>query len=312
MELIHNNYLKSFSSEENFKIEITAKCSTDKTYYEETKSTAELIWSQKLGKLYLLYSGGKDSELALYSFLSQGMNVTPVIISTKYNQHDIKYGLDFCNQQNIKPLIIDEDYDKFVASDDFNEVYRNMESSAYHYAMNCHWMTKLDGTVITGDSNPWLKKAEDNKWYASESLSTHMIGEYFTNKNIYGTPFFMCYTPKQYLAFMKEPTIIDLVNDRIPGKLGSETSKIHVYNNQNDFVMVPRQKFHGYEIVEKNEIFNHSNIMRLRDTGERYWRTCYIEYHSLVDALENGNKLTVVNNTVEPIYKSRQNEIRDI
>ena len=282
MELIHNNYLKSFSSEENFKIEITAKCSTDKTYYEETKSTAELIWSQKLGKLYLLYSGGKDSELALYSFLSQGMNVTPVIISTKYNQHDIKYGLDFCNQQNIKPLIIDEDYDKFVASDDFNEVYRNMESSAYHYAMNCHWMTKLDGTVITGDSNPWLKKAEDNKWYASESLS------------------------------MKEPTIIDLVNDRIPGKLGSETSKIHVYNNQNDFVMVPRQKFHGYEIVEKNEIFNHSNIMRLRDTGERYWRTCYIEYHSLVDALENGNKLTVVNNTVEPIYKSRQNEIRDI
>ena len=46
MELIHNNYLKSFSSEENFKIEITAKCSTDKTYYEETQSTAELIWSQ--------------------------------------------------------------------------------------------------------------------------------------------------------------------------------------------------------------------------------------------------------------------------
>ena len=298
LELVHKNYMKSYSTDSYFKVEVEGVNNTHKSYLEESKSVAEMLWSDKIGSIYFFYSGGKDSEFAMTVFLSLKMNVIPTIISTRYNQHDVKYAFDFCNKHKLNPLIIEEDYDKFVNSDNFLDVYRHMNSAAYHHAIKCHWMSKLDGTIVSGDGNPWIKKGHDNNWYSYEPEAIHTLTDYFTNKNLYGTPFFLQYTASQMLAFLEDPVIKDLANNRVPGKLGSETSKIKVYTKDNDFEIIPRPKYHGYEEVEKNKIFDHPNMIFVRNNKEKYWRNCFLEYHTLIDALKNGNKMTVYDSNI--------------
>ena len=93
-------------------------------YFVESCRAAKEVYDLKQGKVYMLYSGGVDSEYALSIFLSLGMDITPVIINLNpnYNDFDIKYATDFCNRKNITPLIVNLDFDQFVKSGKFLEV----------------------------------------------------------------------------------------------------------------------------------------------------------------------------------------------
>ena len=289
----HNNYIKSYSTDDDFTMEVKyASIGTTKSYYEETKIAAEIIWANKSGPLYLFYSGGKDSEYALQVFKTMGMDIIPVIISHQYNQHDTKYAFDFCNDNGIKPLIIKEDYDKFVDSEKFNDVAKCMPYGYYHYVNMAYWMTQIDGTILTGCFNPHISKGIDKQWHMFSLESPSVLAEFMKNKNLCGTNSFLTYTAEQVLGFLNEPLIGDLVNDRIHGKLGSESSKNIIYNNQNDFVIPDRPKYDGYEVVEKSEIFNHPNIKLRTPTKKEQIRYCLFEHKDLINSFKTGNKIT--------------------
>ena len=289
----HNNYIKSYSTEDDFRVEIEyISAGTTKSYYEETKIAAEIIWANKLGPLYLFYSGGKDSEYVLQIFKTLGMDIKPVIISHQYNQHDVKYAFDFCNANNIKPLIIKEDFDKFVNSERFNDVVECYHYGYYHYVNICYWMTQIDGTFLAGSANPHLVKGIDKQWYIFTQESNVALGEFIKKKKLHGTHCFLSYTAEQMLGFINEPVIVDLVNDRIPGKTGSESSKNLIYNKQNDFVIPDRPKYDGFELIEKNEIFNHPNMKLIIPTKKEQMRYCLLEHTELINAFTTGNKMT--------------------
>ena len=286
----HNNYLKSYSTDDDFRIEIQCIINRPvKSYYEETKLAAEIIWANKLGPLYLFYSGGKDSEYVLQVFKTLGMDITPVIISHQYNQHDIKYALDFCDNNNIKPLLIKDDYDKFVDSEKFTDILVDYKYGHYHYVNLCYWMTKIDGTILTGSNNPHLLKGIDKQWHVFTHEDNVALGAFIKNKKLHGTHCFLAYTAEQVLGFLNEPIIGDLVNNRIFGKLGSESSKNLIYNNQNYFVIPDRPKYDGYEVIEKSEIFNHLNMKLVSHPFIRY---CLFEHNELINSFKTGNKIT--------------------
>lgn len=296
--LVHNNFMHSFANDEYFKVKVEPITRPVKTFYEETVNAIEIIYSQKIGQFYVLYSGGKDSEYLLYVCLTLGLDVKPIIISTQYNQYDIKYAFDFCEEHNLSPVVLNIDYDKFIDGDEFNEVFKNMNSSCYHYALNCHIKTKIDGTIITGESSPWLKKGTDGLWYYYEPEAIHKLFEFYENKNLHGAPFALTYTAEQYLAFLKDPTMVNLINNNILGKMGSDSSKIHVYNNQPFFKIKDRPKYYGYELIEKSPIFNHPNMIAVRNNHKKYWRACFFEYHKLIHSMENNIAITEFNNNI--------------
>jgi hypothetical protein len=293
MDINYKNYINHYSTDDDFRMEVEYTINRPtKSYYEETKIAAEIIWANKIGPLHLFYSGGKDSEYVLQVFKTLGMDIKPVIISHQYNQHDVKYAFDFCNANNIKPLIIKEDFDKFVNSERFNDVVECYHYGYYHYVNICYWMTQIDGTFLAGSANPHLVKGIDKQWYVFTQESNVALGKFIKKKKLHGTHCFLSYTAEQMLGFINEPVIVDLVNDRIPGKTGSESSKNLIYNNQTDFVIPDRPKYDGYELIEKNEIFNHPNMKLVIPTKNEQMRYCLSEHKEVITSFKTGNKMT--------------------
>ena len=288
IDLIYNNYLKISGSGPTWDVKINSPSRIPKTYYEETAIAAEMIWAQKQGPIQLCYSGGLDSEYVLCVFLELGMDIQPVIMRTQYNHPETQYAFKLCENKNIKPIVIDLDYDDFVESGKFLKIAEDTKCGAYQYVANMWLTSQLDGTVLTGDSNPHLFLNEDKIWYVDEIEPTYRQFDYFNKNNIYGTPFFISYTAEQYLAFLLDPTIKKLANNEIPGKTGSHSSKVHVYNNQDKFKLEPRTKLTGYELVEKSPIFNHPDMQLVNSWKNTYWGSSNHEYYSLTDALLKG------------------------
>lgn len=286
--LLDNNYIKTSGSGSTWNVEITGPSRPVKSYYEETVIAAEKLWSQKTSPLYLCYSGGLDSEYVLNVFLQLGMNIQPVIMRTQYNHPETKYAFKLCDEKNINPIVIDLDYDKFIESGKFIEIATQTKCAAYQYIANMWLTSQIDGTVITGDSDPHLFLNE-GKWYIDEIEPTYTQFEYFKRNNIEGTPFFLSYTAEQYLSFLLDPTIQQLANNEIPGKTGSYSSKVHVYNNQNKFTLEQRTKLTGYELVETSHIFNHPDIELVNSWKSTMWGSCNFEYHTLVNRLTYDN-----------------------
>ena len=117
MDLLHNNYMRSEGHGPTFCVEIDPPSRPVKSYFEETVTACEMIWSQKEGPLQLCLSGGLDSEYVFSVLLKLGMKVEPVIMRTKYNSPEIKFAYKFCYEHNIEPTVIDLDFDQFIASD---------------------------------------------------------------------------------------------------------------------------------------------------------------------------------------------------
>jgi hypothetical protein len=252
-------------------------------YFVESCRAAKEVYDLKQGKVYMLYSGGVDSEYALSVFLSLGMDITPVIINLNpnYNDFDIKYATDFCNRKNITPLIVNLDFDQFVKSGKFLEVSKICRSEVYHRAATAYVAGQLDGTVLLGDGEPYIKKDGNDKWNIEIYEHDYAVWNYYVAKGIYGTTHFNRYTQEMLLSFFVDERMVELANNTVPGKLSSNSSKFIMYNRHCDFNLEERPKYHGYEKIETSEIFKHDAFRELEIIGKEWngvYSTNYFEF----------------------------------
>jgi hypothetical protein len=289
MELLKNNYLRTFGHGSQFTVEIDPPRDKNGNFHLLSRTLAETIQENKEGPIYVLYSGGLDSEYVLNTFLSLKINVIPVIIKLNpdYNNHDVKYAFDFCQSKKLKPLIIDVDFNNFVKSGKIVDLAERFKIGAYQLPCTFDVLEKLDGTIVMGShGSPHLfYNKEKNKWFIDEYEPIHTVLDFFKTKKIHGCPFFLVHTAEQYLSFLLDPNMKKLVNNEFPGKLGNNSTKYLVYNNGSDFNLTNRQKYTGYENIEKSEIFNHENLKFFNDTGKQWWGIYAIEYHELIGKL---------------------------
>lgn len=287
------NYLSTSGTGFKWQCNIQPASRPVKTYYEETKISAEKIWELRQGPLYLMYSGGVDSEYILSVFLQMRIPIQPVIIKLNdYNQHDIKYAIDFCRFKKIEPTIIEFDFDQFVASGELLEVAEQAECSHWNLPSTFKIASQLQGTVLFGSHGPphlMLNQGIEKTWYVREDEVLHSVCKWFNKKNMHGNPFFLVYSAEQYLSWLLEPTTVDLVNFKFPGKLGNTSTKGLIYNNNPDFKLQARPKFAGFETVVSAPIFKHPNMPAMLYRAVPPNPTCngyYIEeYHSMVKRL---------------------------
>jgi hypothetical protein len=275
MNLSKNNYIRASGSGSNFTITIDQLPNTFDNYFIESCRAAEDVYANKQGKLHLLYSGGIDSEYALSVFLHLKMDVTPVIINLnpQYNDFDIKYATDFCNKVNITPLIINLDFDNFVKSGQFLEVSKICQSELYHRAATAYVAGTLSGTVLLGDGEPYIKN-NNSTWDIEIYQHDYAVWNYFVANDIHGTTHFNRYTPEMLLSFLADSRMKDLANNEVIGKLSSNSSKFIMYNRHARFNLEERPKYHGYEKIEKSNIFQHDAFRELEIIGKE-WNGVY-------------------------------------
>ena len=272
--LLRNNYIRLTD-----KIEIDKLPSVYSNYYQETLTAFEQVVSLKQGKLYLLYSGGVDSEYALSVLLAMGVDVTPVIVklNPNYNLHEIQYAFKFCESKNLTPLVIDIDFDKFVKSGKILDLARSMNINIFHYSATAYAVSMLDGTVLLGDGEPYIRLVDNNSWDVEVYDYEFGIGNHFINQGIHGTPYLLRYTPEMMISFLNSQRIQELAANKHPGKLGSHSSKVFVYNEHSNFNLEIRTKQHGYEIIEQSEIFKHEVFREFSPwhAGNKYSKNYY-------------------------------------
>lgn len=289
MELIKHNYLRTYGHGENFYTEIDPPLIKNSNYHALCKTLAENIHENRQGKIFLLYSGGLDSEYILSIFLILGINLIPVIIklNPNYNDHDVRYAFDFCRSKNLKPVVIDVDFDDFVRSGKIVEISQEFKIGAYQLPSTFSVLEKLDGTIIMGShGNPHMSYDESNKvWCVDEYEPIHTILKFFENKKLHGCPFFLVHSAEQYLSFLIDVHMRKLANGSFPGKLGNNSTKYLVYNNNNEIRLEKRQKYTGYENIEKSEIFHHPNFEYVKEIGKQWWGIWKIPYHQIIKDL---------------------------
>jgi hypothetical protein len=282
--LIKNNYIRQQGVGDNFHIEID-QLPIGGNYYEESALAAEEVYNFRNGKLHILYSGGIDSEFVLNLFLHLGMEIIPVIIDLKpnYNNYDIRYALEFCKSKNINPIIIDIDFDKFVKSGQILDIARESRSSIYQRPATAWAASQINGTVLFGDGEPYIRLNEKtNTWNLEIDENDYSIQTYLTNRNIPCVPHFNRYRPEMLSAFMLDARMKELADHKHPGKLGSNSSKHIIYNRHSPFKLVERQKYTGYEKIEKSEIFKNPIFSQLHTEGLLYNGSVLIDYHKFI------------------------------
>ncbi len=103
--------------------------------------------------------------------------------------------------------------------------------------------------------------------------------------NIIGTPHFNRYTPEMMRTFLEDPRIKELASNQVPGKLGSDSSKYIIYNRHNQFDLKERPKYHGYEQIEKMDIFQHESFKELSEIGKQWDGSWSMNYENFLNTI---------------------------
>jgi len=241
--LLKDNYFRHHGSGDNFSITFDPITTPFGNYFEESKIAAEEVYALKTGNLHLMYSGGMDSEYVINVFLSLGMKVTPVIMRLQpgYNDHDTHYAMKFCQNNKLDYHLINLNYDKFVETQMLDIMERN-RVGRYEIAASMWLAKQVDGTVITGNDPPLLLqryKEAPRGIFLEELEYIHSQFNCWKNDGIYGTPFFLSYTPEMMLAILKEPTFVEFAQKQHPYK-STDYVKVGVFNNQTKFKLEPK------------------------------------------------------------------------
>jgi hypothetical protein len=289
MDLLHNNYMRSTGNGPSWCVEIDPPTRPVLSYWEETKIACGMIYEQRTSPLQLCYSGGLDSEFVLATFLDLGIPIQVFIMNTQYNHHETKYAFKFCEARNITPVVIDLDYDKFVESGKLLKIAESMQCAQWQIPANMWLVSQLSGTVLIGNDPPHLKlNQKTNLWYLDEEEVIHSQFNFWRDNSIEGTPFLLSYTPELMLSFLIDPDIEKLANHGFPGKLGTNSTKVRVFNRYSGFDLEQRVKQHGYEVAEKSSIFNHPDIQTVINWKDRWKGTSDHQYHEVVSKLRSN------------------------
>ena len=326
MQFIKDNYLRVSGSGDSFRFEVDPPKDRNIKFHDACISVAHEVYSKKQGKIHLMYSGGVDSEYILEVFLSLGMDITPVIVRLKpnYNEHDIKYAIDFCESRKLKPIIYDIDFDEFVKSGKIIEVAEASRCGAHPLPSTFHAVSQLDGTIVMGSHGPThITKFEipndvggivnnrnivlideegtggsilkpinipvGDKWVVDEYEQLHSVLRHFENNKIYGCPFFLAHTAEQYYSFLMNPINRDLAENKYLGWQNNNFMKWKIFNDSSGFNMLERPKFTGYENIDKSDIFKHENVQWFETVGSKWHGHYGVNFSDMIRHLNDGN-----------------------
>jgi hypothetical protein len=285
LDLSYNNYFTTSNHGCEWEVHLKP-CSRSivHSFQEECVLASQIIYDQSSMPLTLMFSGGLDSEFMIQIFQTAKIPFKVAIVSYgEYNAHDTKYAYNFCNNHNITPIVVDIDIKNFIESGKIYEIAEQAKCCAYQIPSIMYGLTKLDGTIIMANGEPYIKKYETEwRWQETERVNSYM--NWYRQQRINGTPDFLRYTPEITLSFLTDPVITNIVTDPYTGKLSSRTSKHKIYST--NYLFEPRPKYTGWENIETTSLFSNEIFLEIEKLKNFYNGQYDVEYHTLVKKLQ--------------------------
>lgn len=204
--------------------------------------------------LYVLYSGGIDSEVVLEAFRLADIPVTVVIseFENKANDHDMVYAKAYLKRTNFtgRVLTYPVNMQSWLGSEECLNWAKETQTTGLVFThlfriMQAHLR---DGIVITGVEEPSLWIKEGTGWVWNRNELHFCLHKYFMKEGLSGVPSFFQWSTELMAAFIYNkhyvPAYEGLYN---PSIWDAEFLKYGFYWDQ--FKLHQRAKYTGYEHV---------------------------------------------------------------
>lgn len=215
-------------------------------------------------RIVICLSGGTDSEVCVRSFakLNASFDVAVMKFRNDVNSSDVNSALQICRELEIQPKIFEIDILKFWESREFFDIIDPIRCVSPIIAAQLWLALQVDGVPIIAQGEPHFKKEVPanyvagessyvkSKWYLVESERLCSMYLCFIQRALPAVPGFFQYIPEQFQSYLNSnPILHKLFSAKIPGKLGTRTSKnrmIHQF-----YPEIPlREKLTGIEKVQ--------------------------------------------------------------
>jgi hypothetical protein len=223
------------------------------SYYDALYYNARMLKDNYSEPFDVLFSGGIDSEIILRIFKEEGIrhNVYTIRMEDDINIRDLNDAKNICNELGVKLNILDWNLQKFFDNDAY-DMYQKTFSPAPGRMLRHAWFDLLDNIPVMGEGEPYWKRELGGDHSQKSKWNLYFAEDYFT-ASIYGNTFgrttiseWYNYTPEVVMNYHKLPLAQRLINDEIPGKQSSWSSRREIHKTI--WPTIPeRPKLYGYE-----------------------------------------------------------------
>jgi Asparagine synthase len=228
------------------------------TFREETVQAAKMIRESTDLPLYVLLSGGCDSEVVLRAFHEARIPVRVVIAEFKnrLNIHDVSYAHIVVHKLQLPCQVIEIDIEKFFEQEAFDYADRTMCANGAMLLL--HWlMDQIDGFPIIGSGECYLEKQgrePESPWAMLEKERIAALYRHLMIAERPGVAGFFQYTPELMLSFLREPIVRDLCTNQgeYPWRTTLPIKNEVLYQHYPE--LLPRDKYTGYELVRGPQV----------------------------------------------------------
>lgn len=182
-------------------------------FRDECINSAKLIYEATEKNIYVLMSGGLDSEIVARSFYEAKVPFTAVIgrYNNNKNDHDISYAIKFCKAFDVPYNIIDVDVEKFW-KEKLLEYAEKTRCVSPQLPVIMYLIDQINGHAVLGSAESYLTR-DGYEWYLWEKEKIASWYRHFLINKKEGTPGFFQYTPELMLSYITDDIITNIFED---------------------------------------------------------------------------------------------------
>lgn len=186
-------------------------------FREECVHAAKLIRQNTNSDIYVLLSGGLDSEIVARSFIEADIDITCIIgrFNGFMNEHDIRYAINFCIEYEVKYEFLDINIIDFWKY----KLYKYASSTGCispQLPIVMYIADQVDGHAVLGSGECYLVQNHLHVFELWEKEKIASWYRHFLINNKEGTPGFFQYTPELMLSFINDKIITE-IKDKCEG-----------------------------------------------------------------------------------------------
>jgi hypothetical protein len=251
-------YGKKLTDQSIFSINFNKKIKKDciPNYKDSLYNNARVMRDSFNEPFDVLLSGGIDSEVVVRIFKDLGIKHNTVIfrLENDYNIRDVNDAIAICQQINIPYKIIDFNLQNFFEQDALYYFNKSFVPRAGRLP-RLKWIEYLDNIPVFCDGEPYWKRlynadySKKSEWHLQLGEDAYSSSLYASNINRTVIGDWYEYTPEIILSHMKHPLTQELLNDQMPGKISSWSSRYAMHQEIWPEI-ITRKKLVGYEGAE--------------------------------------------------------------
>lgn len=257
-----------YSFDGQFSITFNPCTRNPQAWNDEVNNTARAIAASTDKPLYVLMSGGIDSEMVGRAFLDNGIKFKALTLKHTQgtNSHDTRWADVFCKEHNIEQEILELDTSQldYIIEKYINQGYYS--TNIYHY-MQLYILEHLEklGGFGVGGAGEQIYYTVNNIIYLKVNPSYTLGREWCKNNNTWHQFWFSLDNPEIYASYM-QIDIIDMLLQKpkyfVNHHFASVEKMLVLHQNWPD--MKRRGKFSGFENIQMNYRSPKEQLLRQR------------------------------------------------